>query len=96
MADQYSLYDAKANLSRIVRQVRETGRSVIVTVHGEPAVEIRAYTSLPLDLESRIAELKARGVVKASAQNPMDYVWKARKQKRLGGLQRFLDDRDAD
>jgi len=96
MANQYSLYDAKANLSRIVRQVRETGQSVVVTVHGEPAVEIRAYTALPLDLESRIVELKARGVVKASAQNPVDYVWKARKQKRQGGLQRFLDDRDSD
>ena len=96
MPDQYSLYDAKANFSRIVRQVRESGQSVVVTVHGEPAVEIRAYTALPLDLEARIAELTARGVVKASAQSPKDYVWKARKQTRQGGLQRFLDDRDAD
>lgn len=36
----YSLYETKARLSVIVRQVRD-GDSVIVTVHGEPAVEIR-------------------------------------------------------
>ena len=96
MGNQYSLYDAKANLSRIVKQVRESGQSVVITVHGEPAVEIRAYTALPLDLEARIAELTARGVVKASVQSPKGYLWKARKQTRPGGLQRFLDDRDAD
>ena len=96
MADRYSLYDAKANLSRIVKQVRESGQSVVVTVHGEPAVEIRAYSTLPLDLESRIVELTARGVVKPAVQSPKDYVWKARTRRRPGGLKRFLDERDAD
>lgn len=34
----FSLYDAKARFSEIVRMVRE-GTSVTVTVHGEPVAE---------------------------------------------------------
>lgn len=40
MSDTYSLYEAKAKLSAIVRRVRE-GCRAIVTVHGKPVAEIR-------------------------------------------------------
>ena len=96
MAEEYSLYDAKANLSRIVKQVRETRQSVVITVHGEPAVEIRAYQELPQQLEARMAELTLRGIVKAAARSPGSYVWTPRKQTRAGGLQRFLSNRDSE
>ena len=93
MSDEYSLYDAKAHLSKIVRQVRETGESVVITVHGQPAVEIRAYKPLPSDTDARIAELTARGEIWPAISNPREYVWKPRGQKRVGGLQRFLAER---
>ena len=92
MADRYSLYDAKANLSRIVRQVREGGGSVVVTVHGEPAVEIRAYRPLPTDLEARWAELEARGIITPAKRTLRSAAWGAR-GNRPGALKRFLDER---
>lgn len=94
MKKTYSLYDAKAHLSAIVRQVRE-GQSVIVTVHGEPAVEIRPVER-PADtpearLEARIKEMIAAGML-TPAKNPKA---KIRVGKHVpGGLQRFLDDRN--
>jgi prevent-host-death family protein len=94
MADEYSLYEAKANLSRIVKQVRESGNSVVVTVHGKPTVEIRAYRELPLDLDARIEEMRARGEIRPAKANPRDYVWTPLKPARRGGLQRFLEDRN--
>ena len=96
MSDEYSLYDAKANFSRIVKHVRETGHSVIVTVHGEPAVEIRAVQELPVDIEGRIAELTARGVIRPAKARLLDYAWKPRARKRAGGLDRFLKERADD
>jgi antitoxin (DNA-binding transcriptional repressor) of toxin-antitoxin stability system len=92
MSDEYSLYDAKANFSN----VRETGNSVIVTVHGEPAVEIRALQDLPVDIEARIAELTARGVIRPARASVREYTWKPRARKRAGGLDRFLKERGDD
>lgn len=94
MGDRYSLYDAKANFSKIVKQVRETGNSVVVTVHGEPAVEIRAFEALPVTIDARIVELTARGVIRPAKASVRDYAWKARSPQRPGGLARFLEERD--
>ena len=93
MSDQYSLYEAKAQLSRIVRQIREGGGPVVITVHGEPAVEIRAYQPLSNDLEARWTELESRGVIGRPASNPQDAAWKP-SSRRPGALKRFLADRD--
>ena len=64
MRDTYSLYDAKAKLSAIIRRVRE-GHSVIVTVHGEPVAEIRPAESVAAGdgVERRLAQLAERGVL---------------------------------
>ena len=93
MSDRYSLFEAKAHLSRIVRQVRENGRSAVITVHGEPAVEIRPYQPLPSDLETRWAEFDARGVISLAKRRPSEVPWKTM-GKRPGALKRFLADRD--
>jgi antitoxin (DNA-binding transcriptional repressor) of toxin-antitoxin stability system len=44
MARKYSLYEAKTKLSELVRQVREGGPSITITIHGRPAAELRALT----------------------------------------------------
>ena len=86
----YSLYETKAHLSAIVKQVRE-GQSVIVTVHGEPAVEIRPVVR-PLDPEeARRLEMIAEGTL-IPAKNPKARI---RIGKHIpGAFQRFLDERD--
>lgn len=93
MRDSYSLYDAKAKFSAIVRRVRE-GHPVIVTVHGEPAVEIRAVSTTLPGIDSRLAQMAERGVLVRTELHPE----KARARfsaiaRRPGALKRFLDDR---
>ena len=41
MALSYSIYEAKARFSEVIRQVRE-GKTVTVSYRGEPVAEIRA------------------------------------------------------
>jgi prevent-host-death family protein len=90
MRDTYSLYEAKAKLSSIIRQVRE-GRHVVVTVHGEPVAEIRPIGRGEKDLAARVDELAERGVLvrgrlEQGALRPV-----ARKP---GALARFLAERE--
>lgn len=90
MRNTYSLYEAKAKLSAIVRKVRE-GQPVIVTLNGEPVVEIRPIVGKNEGLESRMTNLAERGVlVRRESQPPR------LKQivRRRGALKRFLEDRD--
>lgn len=92
MRDTYSLYDAKAKLSAIIRRVRE-GHSVIVTVHGEPVAEIRPAESATADegIERRMAQLAERGVLLRPASEPGRLKPIAHTP---GALARFLADRD--
>lgn len=87
----YSLYEAKTQLSAIVRRVRE-GDSVVVTVHGEPVAEIRPIAPVKQTLEERYHELVARGVITPAKKGP-PFEFKAL-ARRPGALKRFLDSRD--
>lgn len=95
MPDEYSLYDAKAQLSALVRQVRE-GRSFVITVHGEPAAELR-----PIDrsvrqqsLAERIAELESRGELSPATRRQGKVLALSAVGRRPGALKRFLQERD--
>ncbi len=92
MPDEYSLYEAKAKLSALVKQVRE-GRTVIITVHGQPAAELRPIdpSARPQSLAERLAELTARGVVLKPKRPDSSYPIGPRK---TGALRRFLDSRE--
>ena len=91
MAKEYSLYEAKARLSEIVRRVREHGESVTISYHGEPVAEIRPVSVMQGDaLARRLARLAASGsVIRASAKPRLAPI--ARKK---GALKRFLEERD--
>jgi prevent-host-death family protein len=91
MRDTYSLYEAKAKLSAIVRQVRE-GRRVVVTVHGRPVAEIRPLPAEAGGLAARLARLTERGVV---TRRPGGAPRLRPITRRPGALDRFLRDRDA-
>ena len=93
MPDEYSLYEAKAKLSALVKQVRE-GRTVIITVHGQPAAELRPIdpNARPQSLDQRLAELTARGVVLAP-KRPVSSSYPIG-PRNAGALQRFLRERE--
>lgn len=86
----YSLYDAKARLSALVRKVRE-GHHVTITLHGEPVAELRPVTKSEGGLAARLKELEERGVIHPAAARPGPIRPVA---KRPGALKRFLDERD--
>ena len=90
MKDTYSLYEAKARLSALVRQVRD-GRRVVITVHGEPAVELRPLSPASPGIKQRIANLTERGIITraVSARKPVRIG-----PRRRGALKRFIASRD--
>ena len=89
----YSLYEAKAKLSEIVRAVRERGETIAISYHGEPVAEVRPIESGGSVAERRIAELEARGVlVPADTETVRLPETIAR---RRGALDRFLTERDS-
>jgi prevent-host-death family protein len=89
MKDTYTLYEAKARFSAIVRQVRE-GRPVVVTLYGEPAVEIRAVAAARLGIGARLDRMSERGVlVRPDGPRPQLRAVASRP----GALGRFLADR---
>jgi len=95
MSEEYSLYDAKAKLSALVRQVRE-GKSVVITVHGEPVAELRPYRKpeKKQTLEERVAELTALGLITPARMRPSDPKAFPVGKRVPGALKRFLEDRE--
>lgn len=88
--DTYSLYEAKTQLSAIVRQVRE-GRTVTVTLHGEPAVEIRPVPRTAVSVEEHFHDLEARGILQRSTTKRP----KIKRGKHIpGAYARFMASRD--
>lgn len=96
MPNEYSIYDAKAQLSALVRQVRESGQTFVITVHGEPAAELRPIeTPRPAQtLAERVAELEAIGAIRPAKRPAGGWLSFASGEPVPGGLQRFLEERD--
>jgi prevent-host-death family protein len=96
MPDEYSLYDAKAKLSALIRQVRE-GSSFIITVHGQPVAELRPITPPAAGVQTlaaRIAELSEKGeIVQSKKRAKSRRPWPIG-EPRPGALARFLEERD--
>ena len=91
MKKSYSVYEAKAKLSEILRLVRERGATVTVTHHGEPVAEIRPVAGHAMGaLEARLRTLRERGAIaEASGARTLRMV-----TRRPGALERFLAERD--
>lgn len=90
MSAVYSLYDAKAKLSEILRRVRE-GDTVTISYRGKPVAELRPIRPVKQTLVQRIEQMEARGVV-AGPGKPRDKLRSL--ARRPGALKRFLADRD--
>lgn len=97
MPKEYSIYDAKAQLSALVRQVRESGQTFVITVHGQPVAELRPVEPAQprkQTLEERIAELEASGQLSKSTRKPGEKTHFPIGEPNPGALQRFLEERD--
>ena len=90
MGKEYSVYDAKAKFSEIIRKVRE-GQTVTVSYHGEPVAEIRPIRPQGFALEDRLRRMEDRGVVVRSSGGAGRL---RRVARRRGALQQFLIDRE--
>lgn len=90
MARTYSIYEAKARFSEVIREVRE-GETVTVSYRGEPVAEIRAIQqSETPTLDNRLDHLERRGALVRPASSRSDFRMVA---DRPGALARFLTER---
>jgi prevent-host-death family protein len=93
MNDTYSVYEAKAKLSEILRRVRE-GQTVTISYHGKPVAEVKpveqAGASRPFDMEAHVRHLEAIGALSPD-RGPYTHIKPL--ARRPGGLKRFLEDR---
>ena len=90
MARTYSIYEAKARFSEVIREVRE-GQTVTVSYRGEPVAEIRAIQRQETQsLEDRLNDLERRGALVRPGQPRGEFGTVARKP---GALARFLAER---
>ena len=90
MAITYSIYEAKARFSEVIRQVRE-GRSVTVSYRGEPVAEIKPIAKpSETTLEQRLCDLERRGALTPAStdREPLEPI-----ATRPGALARFLAER---
>ncbi len=86
----YSIYEAKAKFSELIRRVRE-GSTITVSHRGRPVAEIRPIKSKNLSLQERIEQLERRGVLQRPLEPEVPLKPVAR---RPGALERFLEERD--
>lgn len=89
MSDIFSLYEAKARLSEIVRLVREQGRTITISYHGEPVAEVRPIRRAG-GIGARLRELEASGQLTPAKAKDFPLMPVA---KHAGALERFLADR---
>ena len=90
MTDIYSIYDAKARFSELIRKVRE-GRTVMVSYRGEPVAEIRPVGEAGSELARRLNMREGLGILVGGDERQGELRPAAQKP---GALQRFLDERD--
>ncbi len=90
MSLNYSIYEAKARFSEVIRQVRE-GRTVTVSYRGEPVAEIRSIRQRPKPtLDERLKDLERSGSLVRPALPRRTF---RPVERRPGALSRFLAER---
>ena len=91
MAITYSIYEAKARFSEVIRLVRN-GKTVTVSYRGEPVAEIRSISPRESPtLNERLQDLERRGALVRSSMARRTFEPVTR---RPGALSRFLAERD--
>ena len=90
MALNYSIYEAKAKFSEVIRQVRN-GKSITISHRGEPVAEIRSIERHRTPtLDERLGDLERSGVLVRQTLPKRMFRPVVR---RRGALARFLAER---
>ena len=90
MSITYSMYDAKARFSEVLRHVRQ-GKTVTVSYRGKPTAEIRPIQPENQTLEERLQQMEREGTLVGSKSRKRNFRTIGR---RPGALERFLADRN--
>jgi len=92
MKETYSIYEAKAKLSEIIRRVKNR-RTVTITDRGVPVARVvPVVPESERTFEGRLKELTVRGALKSAIRDPSVIVFQ---QHVPGSIKRFLTkDRD--
>ena len=86
----YSIYEAKARFSEVIRQVRE-GKTVTVSYRGEPVAEIHSIRERrEPTLDERLKDLERSGSL---VRSPLPRRTFRPVERRPGALSRFLAER---
>lgn len=88
MATRYSIYEAKARLSELLRLVKG-GAEVTVTERGEPVAKVIPFPR-ETTLENRFRGFVGLGLITPRPQK----AFHARGRRVKDGLKRFLDERE--
>ncbi len=84
----YSIYEAKTQLSKLLKRVKQ-GSEILITDRGTPIAKLIPHDQTE-SFETRIERLSQHGKILAPRSQNKFPKGIARK----GGLQRFLEDRD--
>lgn len=87
MRDVYSIYDAKAHLSQLLKRVK-AGKEIVISERGTPIVKM-VPISQEQNFSERLVHLKSLGVIL-----PRKNKKQAKGLSRPGALKRFLKDRE--
>lgn len=90
MAETYSMYEAKAKFSEIIRKVR-AGQRVVIAYRGEEIAEIRSLEGNGERLEKSLRRLEDQGHL-SRVRKPTGPLKPL--VKRPGALARFLESRE--
>jgi prevent-host-death family protein len=69
--------ELKNRLGRYLRQVR-AGETILVTERGHPVAELRPLSPAALDLDGRLRELAAQGLLRLPTRRPSPEIRKVK------------------
>lgn len=90
MAELYSMYDAKAKFSEVIRKVR-AGRRILIAYRGETVAEISPAAPPGGNLAQILRRAEEEGLLTKASRRPGNFRPIAR---RPGALARFLKSRE--
>lgn len=93
MATEYSVSEAKAKLSEILRLVK-AHREVTITEHGRKVARVCPALEVKQNLAGRVSALSEQGLIRPARRSPSQALAAHKPKKRIGALGRFLRNRD--
>lgn len=90
MGHVYSVYEAKARFSEVIRKVR-AGQRIVITYRGEEIAHVLPVQSKAANIEKSLQRLEDQGVL-SRAKTPAGRMKPI--AKRPGALARFLESRE--